>query len=115
MDRLHGVSAKGLMYLFEGTQQREMRNIHLTRGMRYYNDTVEFMKLMIRNGSKMVHFEFSECEGFNDEMLKLLEDPHALPELQAINVRYAGCSQRAVDRLQKKRPDLDIEFEECEY
>merc|ERR1711951_186464 len=99
------------MYLFEGDKECQMRNIHLTRGMRWANDTDEFMKLMIRNGTKMVQLYFQECEGFHDGMLELLEDTEALPELRALNVMYTGCSQEAVDRLQKKRPDLEIDFE----
>lgn len=105
MDRLYSVTARGLMYLFEGEKECQMRNIHLTRGMRWANDTDEFMKLMIQNGKKMVQLDFQECEGFHDGMLELLEDTEALPELRALNVMYTGCSQEAVDRLQKKRPD----------
>merc|ERR1712012_974869 len=109
MDRLYGVTARGLMCLFEG--ENEMRNILLTRGMRFSNDTDEFMELMIQNGRKMVQLDFSECEGFHDGLLELLEDPEALPELRRLNVMYTCCSQEAVDQLQRKRPDLDIEFE----
>eukprot|EP01084_Bolivina_argentea_P164426 285860_1 len=120
MDRLYSISANGLKYLFEGengeVRGKEMRNIYLTRGMKYYNDTVDFMKLMIKNGNKMIQFEFTECEGFNDDMLKLLvNDKNALPDLRAVNIRYTGCSKKMVKRFEQNRPNVEIDFEEAEW
>eukprot|EP01083_Nonionella_stella_P103868 297107_1 len=116
MDRLYGISASGLRCLFEGDRGKEMRNIYLTRGIRDADDDgVEFMELMIKNGTKMIQFDFSECEGFHDDMLRLLEDKKALPNLRYINVRYTGCTAKQVKRLQAKRPNLEIDFEEREH
>merc|ERR1712228_674113 len=63
MDRLYDVSAEGLSYLFDDDRETVMKNIHLTRGMKSEYGTIEFMKLMIKNGGQMMQFDFSECEG----------------------------------------------------
>ena len=115
MDRLHMVSARGLTYLFEGEARREMRNIQLSRGMRYANHTQQLIKWMIKKTPKLQCFDFSECEAFNDEMLHMLEDKDALPELREISIRYTACSRVAVQRLKDKRPTLDIDFEENDW
>eukprot|EP01084_Bolivina_argentea_P271349 461688_1 len=115
LGRLYNITAKGIMHLFEGNKKKEMRDILLTRGMRFYNDTVEMMKCIIKNGEKIMRIDFSECEGFTDDCLQLLEDKNALPQLTQLNISYTNCSQQQVDKVKKLRENIEIDFYEREW